>query len=233
MSGTPKLVGFMPWLQLKRQVGVGGFDFVPFLDSSSVVTSSLAGLKDAFPVILSSYYDCQAKAQQNCTVVIDRNAQNPDEAWNLHETRTDAARWASSLLFLAGWAANEYFTPVGSYVNDTHFQLYFQRFTEPVDFVSLDYRRRDGRVLYGGPRHGEMYFAMPLQSSSSFPHQVEVAFLTSLDAAAAARSPTVERLKAVLPLVRLANTDNEVMTLDAEAALMGFALEQYFDASKA
>jgi hypothetical protein len=43
----------------------------------------------------------------------------------------------------------------------------------------------------------------------------------------------MERLKAVLPLIRLANTDNDVMTLDSEAALMGFAFEQYFQADKA
>ena len=137
MSGTPKLVGFMPWLHLDRQFSVSGFAFVPFLDSSGAVTSSLAGLKTAFPAILSSYYDAQERPRQNCAVVIDRSAQNPDEAWNLSEARVDAIRWASSLMFLASWAANEYFTPIGWYVNDTSFQLYFQWFAEPVDFVSL------------------------------------------------------------------------------------------------
>jgi len=73
---------------------------------------------------------------------------------------------------------------------------------------------------------------MPLHSSSC-QFQVEVDFLASLDAATVAGSPIVESLKAVLPLVRLANTDNDVMTLDAEAALMGFAFEQYFQADKA
>ena len=227
-----RLVGFLPWLPLKGPVSVGGFDFVPFLDSSGVVAASLAGLKDAFPIILSSYYDAQERPRQNCVVVTDQSAQHLDEAWNLSEARVDAVRWASSLLFLASWAANEYFTPIGSYVNDTSFQLYFQRFTEPVDFVSLSYRKRDGRVLYGGPRHGEIHFTMPLHSSSS-QFQVEADFLASLNAAEVARSPMVESLKAVLPLVRLANTDNDVMTLDAEAALMGFAFEQYFQADKA
>ena len=124
MSSTPKLVGFMPWLQLDRQVSVSGFAFVPFLDSSGAVNSALAGLKAAFPEILSSYYDAQERPRQNCVVVIDQSAQNPDEAWDLSETKTEAVRWASSLLFLASWAANEYFTPVGSYVNDTSSQLY-------------------------------------------------------------------------------------------------------------
>lgn len=177
MRSAPKLIGFMPWLQLDRQTSVSGFAFVPFLDSSDTVNSSLAGLSAAFPTILSSYYDAQEKPRQNCIVVIDQSAQNPDEAWDLSEERVDAVRWASSLLFLASWAANEYFTPVGSYVNDTSFQLYFQRFTEPVEFVSLSYRKRDGRVLYGGPRHGEIHFTMPLHSSSS-QFQVEIDFLS-------------------------------------------------------
>ncbi len=222
----------MPWLWLAKPVSANGFNFVPFLDSSEAVAAPLTGLKDVFPTILSSYYDAQEKPRQNCVIVTDESAQHPDEPWNLSEARLDAIRWASSLLFLASWAANEYFTPIGSYVNDTSFQLYFQRFTEPVDFVSLSYRKRDGRVLYGGPKHGEIHFTMPLHSSSC-QFQVEVDFLASLNAADAARSPIVERLKAVLPLVRLANTDNDVMTLDAEAALMGFAFEQYFQVDKA
>jgi hypothetical protein len=232
MSGTQKLVGFMPWLQLTKPVGVSGFNFVPFLDGSGAVAAPLAGLRDAFPIILSSYQDAQERPLQNCVVVTDQSAQHPDEAWNLPEARADAVRWASSLLFLASWASNEYFTPAGFYVNDTSFQLYFQRFTEPADSVSLSYRKRDGRVLYGGPRHGEIHFTMPLHCSSCR-FQVEVDFLASLDAAEAAGSPVVEGLKTVLPLVRLANTDDDVMTLDAEATLMAFALEQYLQADDA
>ena len=232
MSATQRLVGFMPWLQLAQPVSVGGFNFSPFLDGSGAVAAPLAGLKDAFPIILSSYYDAQERPRRNCIVVTDQSPERIDEAWNLSEARVDAVRWASSLLFLTSWAANEYFTPIGSYVNDTSFQLYFQRFDEPVDFVSLSYRKRDGRVLYGGPKHGEIHFTMPLHSSSS-QFRVEVDFLAGLNAADAASSQIMESLKAVLPLVRLANTDNDVMTLDAEAALMGFAFEQYFQADKA
>ncbi len=73
---------------------------------------------------------------------------------------------------------------------------------------------------------------MPMQCSNS-PPQIESGFLKSLESAHKAGSPSVERLKAVLPLVRLANTDNDVMTLDAEAALMVFALEQYLEANTA
>jgi hypothetical protein len=226
-NATLKVVGFLPWLWLSKEASIGGFSFVPFFDGSGRVTSSLSGLKDAFPTILSSYYDERERPRENCVVIVDQDAQNSDDSWSLSETSIDRVRWACSLLFLASWSANEYFTPAGSYVNDTSFQLYFQRFTEPIDFISLSYRRRDGRVLYGGPKHGEIHFTMPLHASSC-QFQVEIDFLTALNTADSAKSPTLGRLRAVLPLVRLANTDSDVMTLDAEAALMGFAFEQYF-----
>ena len=232
ISGPRKLVAFMPWLLLESSVSIAGFTFAPFLDRTGITAEPLAGLKDAFPVILSSYCDIQQRPRQTCVAVIDQNASDPTEPWNLSEDRIDAVRWAASLLFLASWAGNEYFTPIGSYVNDTNFQLYLQRFTEPPEYVSLRYRKRDGRVLYGGPKHGQMHSTMPLYASSSQYH-VETAFLSGLDAANIAGSPSVSDLKSVLPLVRLANTDNDVMTLEAEAALMGFAFEQYLGADKA
>lgn len=232
MAGPQKLVAFMPWLWLETPVSVAGFTFAPFLDKAGLVAEPLAGLKDTFPVILSSYCDIQQRPRETCVVVTDQSAGDPAEPWNLSEDRTVAVRWASSLLFLASWAANEYFTAIGSYVNDTNFELYFQRFTEPPEYVSLSYRKRDGRVLYGGPKHGQMHSTMPLYASSSQFH-VETDFLAGLNAADVAASPSVTDLKPVLPLVRLANTDNDVMTLEAEAALMGFAFEQYLGADKA
>jgi hypothetical protein len=231
-AGHHKLVAFMPWLWLEMPVSVAGFTFVPFLDKTGLISEPLAALQDAFPVILSSYCDIQQRPRETCIVVIDQNAGSPAEPWNLSENKFEALRWAASLLFLASWAGNEYFTPIGSYVNDTNFQLYFQRFTEPPEYVSLSYRRRDGRVLYGGPKHGQMRLIMPLYASSSQYH-VETGFLVALNAADVARSPSVTDLKPVLPLVRLANTDNDVMTVEAEAALMGFAFEQYFGADNA
>ena len=232
MTGPPKLVAFMPWLWLEKPVSVAGFIFAPFLDKAGVVTESLTGLKDTFPVILSSYSDIQQRPRETCVVVTDQSAGDPAEPWNLSEDRIEAVRWASSLLFLACWAANEYFAPIGSYVNDTSFQLYFQRFTEPPEYMWLSYRKRDGRVDYGGPKHGQMHSTMPLHANSPRYH-VETDFLAGLDAADAAGSPSATDLKPVLPLVRLANTDNDVMTFEAEAASMGFAFEQYLGADKA
>jgi hypothetical protein len=209
-------------------------DLILFLSySSGAVTPSLANLKDAFPVILSSYSDFRKNRQHNCLVSIDQSAQNHNEAWNISETRMEAVRWASSLLFLAAWAENEYFTCTGYYANDTLFHLYFQRFTKPIDFVSLSYRKRDGSVLYGGPKHGELLFTKPLHCPCSSCCRIDLNFLASLNNAHAAKSSAVEGLKAVLPLVRLANTDSDGMTINAEMALMGFAFEQYFQADKA
>ena len=182
MAGPQKLVAFMPWLWLEKSVSVAGFTFAPFLDKEGLVAEPLAVLKDTFPVILSSYCDIQQRPRETCVVVTDQTAGDPAEPWNLSEDRIEAVRWASSLLFLASWAANDYFTLIGSYVNDTNFQLYFQRFTEPPEYVSLSYRRRDGRVLYGGPKHGQMHSTVPLYASSSKFH-VEAGFLAGLNAA--------------------------------------------------
>ena len=43
----------------------------------------------------------------------------------------------------------------------------------------------------------------------------------------------MQDLKVVMPLVLLANSDNDLMSLETEAALMAFAFEQYFQANKA
>jgi hypothetical protein len=232
MTGPHKLVAFMPWLWLEKPVSVAGFTFAPLLDKKGGVAEPLAGLKGTFPAILSSYCDIQQRPRETCVVVTDQSAGDPAETWNLSKDRIEAVRWASSLLFLASWAANEYFTPIGSYINDTSFQLYFERFTEPPEYVLLSYRKRDGCVLYGGPKHGRMHSTMPLYANSAQFH-VETDFLAGLNAADAAGSPSATDLKPVLPLVRLANTDNDVMTFEAEAASMGFAFEQYLGADKA
>lgn len=128
------------------------------------------------------YCDIQQGRRENCVIVFDQNAGDPAEPWNLSEDRLEAVRWAASLLFLASWAANEYFTAIGSYVIDTSFQLYFQRFTGPPEYVSLSYRKRDGRVLYGGSKHGQVHSTMPLCASSSR-FDVETDLLAGLNAA--------------------------------------------------
>jgi hypothetical protein len=55
---------------------------------------------------------------------------------------------------------------------------------------------------------------------------VDGGLLAALDAAHAAGSVMVERLRTALPFVELANTDDEFMTEHAEAILMGSAFEQ-------
>jgi hypothetical protein len=107
VGAATKFVGFLPWLQLKQAVSVGGFDFVPFRNKSGTISSALTGLEAAFPTILSSYCDTRGRPQKNCTIVVDQSAENPNEPWNVSETKREAVQWASSLLFLASWAANE------------------------------------------------------------------------------------------------------------------------------
>ncbi len=233
MGDVAKLVGFMPWLQLEKPVRVAGFSFVPFTVSGAI-SDGLEGLKDIFPAILSNYVD-QMEPQSNCIVVIDETAQNPNEAWNISVARIEAAHSASSLLFLATWSKNEYFTPIGSYVNDVDFQLYFQRFVGSVDRISFHRRKRDGSVFSAGQKQGSIHFTKPLSGSGSSLNRIKVdlGFLQGLSTASLAGSSVVSALKVVLPFVRLANTDSDLMNNDAEVALLAFAFEQYFQANTA
>ncbi len=199
MSDAAKLVGFLPWLHLEEPASVAGFTFVPFMVSETV-SNSLDGLQDIFPAILSNYVD-QNQPQRNCVIVIDEEAQNPNESWNISEARIEAAHSASSSLFLATWSKNEYFTPIGSYVNDVDFQLYFQRFIGSVDLISFHSRRRDGSVFNAGLKQRSIHFTKPLSGSGSSLKRikVDVGFLQGLSAASFAGSSAVSALKVVLP----------------------------------
>ena len=172
MNDVAKLVGFMPWLQLKETVRVAGFAFVPYT-VSGIVPNCLEGLKRVFPTILSSHVNANKQPQTNCVVVVDETANSLKENWNITETRIQAAYNAASLLFLAAWSKNEYFTPIGSYVNSNDFSLYFQRFAEPADFIAFHQRRRDGPVLNAGLRQGSICFTNPIGFHNIFQFDIQ------------------------------------------------------------
>lgn len=82
----------------------------------------------------------------------------------------------------------------------------------------------------GGYKHGELKFSLPLQVSIRDYVSVDEQLLSALDAAHAAGSMSIDRLRTALPFVELANTDDEFMTEHNEAILMASAFEQLFDA---
>jgi hypothetical protein len=129
------------------------------------------------------------------------------------------------LLFLAASATNEYFQMIRPYVNRTMFELYWQRFAEPVEFVTLTARRRDGSLLIGGFRHGETKVTVPVQADSLDRVSIDTGFLRAISQAGLAGAKSVHRLKPALSFFSLANTDSDVMLPEAEAILLASAFE--------
>ena len=122
---------------------------------------------------------------------------------------------------------NEYFTQVRQYANSSLFTVYHQSFTLPVDFIAVNSRRRDGSLMVGGYRHGEMKFTIPVYADMAGElRQFDMGLLAALEQASSKGSSVANRLKAALSFFSLANTDSEAMVPDAEIILMISAYEQ-------
>ena len=214
---------FLPFLRLNESCTVAGVEFIPLRDRDGNVPGVLQSAAGALESILSGYVDRRGDPLNNCVV-----ATVPGRGWDLERNDFATAAWATSLLFLATWALNEYFPRFGgAYVNSSNFRLVGQAYGgDAPRFIAVSSRRRDGSTTDGGYKHGEFKFSLPLQVSLREAASVDVGLLAALDAAHAAGSVTVERLRTAFPFVELANTDDEFMTEHAEAILMGSAFEQ-------
>jgi hypothetical protein len=185
----------------------------------------LATTEAALSRILSGYLDGDGQVFDNCVV-----ATVAGRGWDLTRADGPAVMWAASLLFLSSFAASHYFPRFGGpYTNSTVFQVTGQGFRgdTPV-WITVVARRRDGSSMNGGYRHGEFKVNVPVQVSLRDFAEIDEDFLAALDRADAAGSETMKRLRTAMPFVRLANTDDDVMTEHAEAVLMGAAFEQLF-----
>jgi hypothetical protein len=214
---------FLPFLRLKKGLAIAGVEFLPLRDADGKTPVVLESAAAPLTTILSGYNDRHGKPFTNCVV-----AAIPGRGWDLAPEDMADIGWASSLLFLASWACNEYYPKFGgAYVNSTAFRPVGQNFTgDTPTFIAVVARRRDGSSWDGGYEHGQFKFNLPLQCSVGDPVDVDEAFLAGLDAAVNANSPLVERLRFALPYVTLANTDDQLMEQLAEAILMGSAFEQ-------
>jgi hypothetical protein len=222
-AAASHIVMFLPFLRLKSSHQVAGVEFVPLRDQQRQFTQSLSLVGSSILSILSGYVDRHGKPFDDCVV-----ATIPGRGWDMTTKDFPSVMWASSLLFLASWAENEYFHPFGGhYVNSAAFRMVGQAYTgaSPV-YIAVSARRRAGRSLDGGYRHGEFKFSIPVQVSVRDAAHVDEGFLAALNAADAANSLTLERLRSALPFVELANTDDDLITEHAEAILMGSAFEQ-------
>lgn len=217
------LVLFLPFVRLKTACTVAGIEFVPLRDADDKVPTILESAVGPLDKILSGYIDRHGKPLNNCVV-----ATIPTHGWDLEREDFPVVTWATSLLFLASWSYNDYYPRFGGeYVNSSNFRIVGQAYSGSMPgYIAVSARRRDGSTTDGGYEHGEFKFSLPLQISIREPASVDAKFLNALDAAHAAGSTVIERLRTALPFVELANTDDEFMTEHAEALLMGSAFEQ-------
>jgi hypothetical protein len=221
VDASTRQLAFMPWLRLKNSQSIGGVEFVPLRDAAGETAPVLLEATDALTRILSGYIDRTGSPVDNCVV-----ATIPGQGWDLSMDDFAKVQWAASLLFVAAWACNDYFPRwIGSYENSSSFRVIWQRFLLPPSYIGITSRRRDVRSceIY---RHGGAKFSAPVQCSLRDPATVDEGMLDSLDKGDRANCETMGRLRYAIPFVSLANTDDDLMTENAEAILMGSAFEQ-------
>jgi hypothetical protein len=210
---------------MEEPIAIGETDFVPFRNSVGEVSPPLRDLGASLDTILSGYVDTNERSISNC-VVVTMKGRTP--AWALEDSGYHIVQRNTSLLLLSAFSQNDYFTGIGCYANSTMFQLYWQRFAEPVRSLALKIKRRDGSTTIGGYQHGEIKFSVPLQVTSFDNLCLDREFCACLDRGISANSQVIRDLSIALSFFALANTDNEVMLPEAEIILMGSAFEQLF-----
>jgi len=97
------------------------------------------------------------------------------------EEDREKVQLASQLLSLASISKNDYNAQLGCYAYATQFQFFFQRFTEPVDFIAIGIRRRDGSTMDAGYKHGQIKFSVPLQARSLKPVCIDADLVDGLN----------------------------------------------------
>lgn len=221
-----KLVAFLPWVKLGSPVTVRSVTYQPFEVGRTDVEEPLVGLRAPLTRILSSYVDFLDRPVRSCVVVLNADRK---PSWNLVREDFEDVQWSTSLMFLATYAQNEYFQQLPKYVNRAMFDLYWQGFTEPIEFITLSAQRRGGELLIAGYKHGQIKLTVPIQADSRDPITPDIGFLQALQVAEAAGSATIRRLKAALSFFSLASTDSEAMVPEAEVILMASAFEQLLE----
>ncbi|HYR87159.1 MAG TPA: hypothetical protein VE422_23965 [Terriglobia bacterium] len=216
-------IAFFPWLRLTHPIALGPFTFVPFKDDLGHIAPALADVAESLNTILRGYVDMRGASVGNCVVVTHARS-NP--VWDLRDEDHELIIRYAKILTLCAFAKNDYNTNMGCYANSSHFQFVRQRFTVPVDYIAFDTRRRDGSTTDGGYRHGEVRFPVPPQAKSSRDACIDTGLGTAIARAISGNSPTAQSLLAALLFFDLANTDTDVMQLEAEVILMGSAFEQ-------
>jgi hypothetical protein len=220
-------IALFPWLFLREPITLGRLTFLPFRDERGNVSAPLAMLAESLSTILRGYVDMHGEPIDNC-VVVTHSGRNP--VWDLEDDDHKLVSRCARILALSAISRSDYNSNIGHYANSTTFQFFRQRFTEPVTYIAFGVRRRDGSTTDAGYRHGEIKFSVPPQSKSLRETSIDVDLAIAIDQAVEANSPTARRLVPALSFFNLANTDSDVMDMDAEVILFGSAFEQVLDA---
>lgn len=230
-SAQIKTIAFFPWLILAKEVKIGNIHFVPF-KTNGKVNPVLEAIEQPLNTILGSYVNLAGCSVSNATIVV-RPKQDPP--WNFfHENEIeiqneyDSIRKATLFLLLAVFSKNEYFRQGGIYVNSAQFQFYLQNFTDPVQNLSFQSRRRDGLSLSAGYKHGEVKLTVPLQNKGNLSKTIPVddALICALNCCLSKNTNFTRHLEEALSFFSLATTDSDFMLSGAEIILMGSAFEQ-------
>lgn len=216
------ITAFLPWLDLRKPASVAGVMFVPFAEVGN--SDLFLDIRHDLERILSGYVDIKNSPVDNPAIVcIDRNHHFP--SWSLADSDYEEIALATDFLMLAGFARNQYFNQLGSYVNSATFEVFFQKFDRPADWIVLTARRREGRIMDAGYKHGEVKFTAPAQIRYPAPAEIDEPLLEALTHARESQIEVLGRIEASLPAFKLANSDSPAVASKQEAVWMASAFE--------
>jgi hypothetical protein len=207
----------MPWLHLRSRIDFAGYAFAHLTEIAPALppdtASSLAAIGGTFterdgrpidPVVAwPSDEGVPTFAPSDVSIVADR----------------------ARLLFLGALCATDYFT-LANPVNATHFDVVGQNFTPSSEYVSFWARRRDGEVMMGGTRFGEVRVSRPV---AAYPAECPIPNPQLLDALALALSsddPALRRVITSSDALRRGNRLELADSIDEDLFWCVTALEQ-------
>jgi hypothetical protein len=125
-------------------------------------------------------------------------------------------------------AENDYYQQVGRYFNSTHFQHFHQRFQLGSEWIAPESRRRDGRTLHGGFKHGELKFTMPLQVITTLEATPNIPLLSALVELLKRETAEAAAVRQAIDWFFPANSDSDSISPKIEVVMMASCFEALF-----
>lgn len=222
-EGSQHTVSFLPWLKLPEAVEVGNVVFRPYPDRKDHFHFS-GSFEAQLQRIFSGYVDVTGTPVSELTVVSFRD----DPFKDLAGEEADRIGELVRLLAFSVMAGNDYYLQARDYFNATSFQHYHQRFHVGSVWVAPDTRRREGRTLHGGYKHGELKFTMPLQAVTLLKARPNQPFLQGLVNLFRSTTADAAATRQAIDWYFLANTDSDSVSSRTEVVIMASAFEALF-----